>query len=46
MVDIVSDHNMMDVECLMQGGSEGRVVGKVRKWRLRDIGWENVQVDE
>ena len=21
------------------------MVGKVRKWRLRDIGWENFQVD-
>ena len=29
----------------MQGGSEGRVVGKVRKRRLRDIGWEIFQVD-
>ena len=45
MVDIVSDHNMMDVECLMQGGSEGRVAGKEREWKLRDIGWENFQVD-
>ena len=45
MVDIVSDHNMMAVECWMQGGSEGRVAGKERKWTLRDIGYENFQVD-
>ena len=45
MVSIVSDHNMMVVECLIQGRSEGSVVGKEKKCRLRDIGWENFRVD-
>ena len=35
MMDIVSDHNMMVVECLIQGESERRVVGKERKWIQR-----------
>ena len=45
MVDIVSDHNMLVVECLLQGRKEVKVASKSKKWRLRDVGWENFQVD-
>ncbi|MPC70150.1 hypothetical protein E2C01_064389 [Portunus trituberculatus] len=45
VVDIVSDHNMLVMEGRMQSGSEVRVVGKERRWKLRDVGWENYQVD-
>ncbi|KAK8402452.1 hypothetical protein O3P69_000692 [Scylla paramamosain] len=45
LVDIVSDHNMLVVECLMQGENEVKVASKKKKWRLRDVGWENFQVD-
>ena len=45
MVDIVSDHNMLVVECLLQGRKEVKVASKSRKWRQRDVGWENFQID-
>ncbi|MPC47098.1 hypothetical protein E2C01_040833 [Portunus trituberculatus] len=45
MVDIVSDHNKLVMECRMQNENEVKVAGKERRWRLRDVGWGNFQVD-
>ena len=45
VIDVVSDHNMLVVECLTLGGkTEVKVKKKKRKWRLRDANWENFQV--
>ena len=37
--------HMLVVECLVHGRNEVKVASKKRKWRLRDVGWENFQVD-
>ena len=44
MIDVVSDHNMLVVECIIGGKTEVKVKKKKRKWRLRDANWENFQV--
>ncbi|XP_050718462.1 uncharacterized protein LOC126999703 [Eriocheir sinensis] len=46
MIDIVSDHNMLTVECGLNDRNEMKEKDrKKKKWRLRDVGWENFQVD-
>lgn len=45
MIDIVSDHNMLTVECGLKGRNEMKEKDRKKKWRLRDVGWENFQVD-
>ena len=44
MIDIVSDHNMLVMECMLYGNT-GKKSGCKRKWRLRDVKWEDFQVD-
>ena len=43
-IDVVSDHNMLVVDCMIGGKNEVKVKEKKRKWRLRDANWENFQV--
>ena len=45
MIDIVSDHNMLVLECKLYGREGRHAKVKRRKGRLRDVGWENFQVD-
>ena len=45
MIDIVSDDNMLVVECRLYSKRETRAKSKKEKWRLKDVGWENFQVD-
>ena len=43
--DIVSDHNVLVLECKLYG-REGKTANtKRRKWSLRDVVWENFQID-
>ena len=44
VIDVVSDHNMLVVECMVGRKSEVKVKEKKRKWRLRDANWENFQL--
>ena len=44
MTDVVSDHNMLVVECMVGRKSEVKVKEKKMKWRLRDANWENFQL--
>ena len=44
VIDVVSDHNMLVVDCMISGKNEVKVKEKKRKWRLRDANWENFQV--
>ena len=45
-IDIVSDHNMLVLECKLYG-REGKTPNtKRRKWSLRGVVWENFQIDE
>ena len=45
MIDIVSHHNILVVECMASGGKKTKRKNTKKKWRLRDVGWENLQVD-
>ena len=45
VIDIVSDHNMLVVECMLNGREERKVKMKKKKWRLRDADWESFQVE-
>ena len=43
--DIVLNHNMLVLECNLYGREEKTANTKRRKWRLRDVVWENFQID-
>ncbi|MPC81000.1 hypothetical protein E2C01_075600 [Portunus trituberculatus] len=45
MIDIVSDHNMLVLECKLNGRDGRNAKVKRKKWRLKDAGWENFQMD-
>ena len=45
MIDIVSDHNMLVVECKDTTRKVSEDRRKKKKWKLRDADWENFQVD-
>ena len=45
MIDVVSDHNMLVVECNFSSRPESGVKRERKKWRLRDARWEDFQVD-
>ncbi len=45
MIDVVSDHNMLVVECNLYGRNERKVKQERKKWRLRDVRWEDFQID-
>ena len=45
MIDVVSDHNMLVMECEVYGRKEIKEKTRKRRWRLRDAKWENFQVD-
>lgn len=45
MIDIVSDQNMLTIECMLDGRNKVREKGRQKRWRLRNLGWENFQVD-
>ena len=38
MIDIVSDHNMLVLECKLDGRDRTNVKVKRKRWRLRDAG--------
>ena len=44
MIDIMSDHNMIMVECMVVGKIEEKRKVQNKKWRLRDVNWESFQV--
>ncbi|MPC24153.1 hypothetical protein E2C01_017229 [Portunus trituberculatus] len=44
-IDIVSDHNILVLECKLYGREGKNANTKGRKWRLRDVGWEHFHVD-
>ena len=43
--DIVLDHNMLVLECKLYGREEKTANTKRRNWSLRDVVWENFQID-
>ena len=45
IIDIVSDDKILVVEFMLFGKSEKRAKTKQEKWRLKDVGWENIQLD-
>lgn len=42
---IVSDHNMLVVECMMNGLNEKKKTVEKKKWRLREAQWEDFRVE-
>ena len=44
-IDIVSNHNMLVLECKLHGRECRQAKAKRRKWKLGDVGWENFQAD-
>ena len=44
MIDTVLDHTMLMVECMVVGKNEEKKKVQKKKWRLRDVNWENFQV--
>ena len=40
MIDIVSDHNMLLVECMVVSKYEEKWKVQKKKWRLKDVNWE------
>ena len=44
-IDIVSDHNILVLECKQYGREGENANTKGRKRRLRDVGWEYFQTD-
>ena len=45
MIDVVSDYNVLIVECMLCAEWEIRPKAKKEKWKLRDVGWEKFEVE-
>ena len=45
MIDVVSDHNAMVVECKPQYKKVKNERPSLKKWRLREVKWEDFQVE-
>ena len=45
MIDVVSDHNCLIVECKLNGKKVRNEKRSKKKWRMRDANWEEFQVD-
>ncbi|MPC22800.1 hypothetical protein E2C01_015827 [Portunus trituberculatus] len=44
-IGVVWDYNKLVLECKLYGRERKNANTKGRKWRLRDVGWENFQVE-
>lgn len=45
MIDIVPDRNMLVADCDLCGNNKTKLKREKKKWKLRDVTWEDFQVD-